>query len=645
MRFDDLRSVQSVSTQDDEAPRHDEFLSISDVTSFFKHFWPFIASTAAVCTILGLVYVLTATPTYTAVAQLLIETNQPATPTITTPEAVVTLDTPQIESEIAVLNSEQIVERAAKALDSSEDKAAASKDGKASAAATSQTSEPPSASTERGWLSRLLFGTPVPDTRAQEVKKLRQQINQIQNNLSVKRIGLSYVLELSYRDNNPKVAAAVVNALGDAYVQDKIDARSNAARRSGLWLEARIEEIRRLMNEAALDVQEFKARRDYRLADRPAPSDRDLGLDFLPKPANPPDSAAKTDTQKPAAKDDQRITSPQEAPTLEELNSRALTYRKIYESYLQAYTDTVQRQSYPGTASRVISRAEPPTRQSSPRRGLTLVGSLVLGSMLGVGIALMRTAFGETVRSSNQLQRKIGAPLLGEIDDTHWLTRLPLIGSAFGRRRGRSGANAFIVLRQPNSTAARQLVMTTAAIDAAADAIGTGVVGILGVSKDVDDAAVCSNIALLNARAGKRTLLVETDTGRSNLTASFAPDLHFDLKDVIDGGVPAQDAVVPYRDERMLSLLFLGNTETADFWTPERIEKLRTTINELRGQYDNIFVHLPPASDSDLTSRAVDSALVVSEMWRTKMSTLEELASRMRIADQPLLGVVAANFA
>ncbi|HML29771.1 MAG TPA: GNVR domain-containing protein, partial [Hyphomicrobium sp.] len=101
-----------------------------------------------------------------------------------------------------------------------------------------------------------------------------------------------------------------------------------------------------------------------------------------------------------------------------ELDSRALTYRKIYESYLQAYTDTVQRQSFPGTASRVISRAEPPKRQSSPKRGLTLVASIILGSFLGVGIALVRTALDETVRSSNQLMRKIGAPLLGEIDDT-----------------------------------------------------------------------------------------------------------------------------------------------------------------------------------------------------------------------------------
>lgn len=640
MRFDDLRGVQSTSIQDDEGRRHDELLSIADVISFFKHFWPSIASTAAICSILGLIYVLTATPTYTAVAQLLIETNQPAGPTITTtPEAAVALDTPQIESEIAVLNSEQIIERAVKALDASAD-GKSTKDTKPAAKAPEKPTTSPAAS-QRGWLSRLFFGNPPPETQAEEAKKLRQQVNAIQDNLSIKRVGLSYVLELSYRDRNPKVAAAVVNALGDAYVQDKIDSRAEAARRSGLWLEARIEEIRRLMNEAALDVQEFKARRDYRLADRPAPSERDLGLDFLPKPTNSPDSNGKNDAS--AGKDNPRIAAAPEAPTLEELDSRALTYRKIYESYLQAYTDTVQRQSFPGTASRVISRAEPPKRQSSPKRGLTLVASIVFGCFLGIGIALVRTAFDETVRSSNQLMRKIGAPLLGEIEDTPFLARLPLIGKAF-RRRERNGANAFIVLRQPNSPIARQLVMTAAEINGAAHENRAPVVGILGISKNVDDAAVCSNIALLNARAGKKTLLVEAATGRLNLTASFSPDLHFDLKDVLDAGVNPADAVVQYSGERALSLLFLGNTEPDDFWTPERIDKLRTAINELRGQYDNIFVHLPPASIGNLTTRAVDGALVVSELWGTKVSALEEVASRMRIAEQPLLGVVTANF-
>lgn len=651
MKFDDLRNVQAMNTQEDDVRRHDELLSFSDVVSFFKHFWPFIASTAAVCTILGLLYVLTATPSYTAVAELLIETNQQATPTITTPEAVVSLDTPQIESEIVLLNSEQIVSRAAKILETEGGGAVSAAKPAAGA----------SAPAEQSWLSRLFFGPPPAKTADNENKRLQALVSQIQGDLSVKRVGLSYVLELSYRDIDPKRAAEVVNALGDAYVQDKIEGRATAARRSGMWLEARIEEIRRLMNEAALDVQEFKARRDYRLADRPAPSNRDLGLDFLPKSSNQPDAAvtspdgpAKPDatapvtpdttTAKPEAKDSGRSTGAQEAPTLEELDSRALTYRKIYESYLQAYTDTVQRQSFPGTASRVISRAEPPKRQSSPKRGLTLLGSLVLGSLLGFGISLIRTAFDETVRSSNQLMRQIGAPLLGEIDNTSWMARLPIIGRGF-RRHGRRTEDAFLVLRRPHSLAARQLVKSAASINDAAHASGTNVIGIMGISRDVDASAVCSNIALLNARAGKRTLLIETEPGRANLTAAYAPQLSFDLKDVVAGGINPENAVVAFGKDPLLSLLLIGSSEKPEFWSNEHLEKLRQVISGLRAQYDTIFVHLPPFSNADMALRAADGLVIVGEMWRTKVSSLEEVASRMRIGDHALLGVVVANLA
>jgi uncharacterized protein involved in exopolysaccharide biosynthesis/Mrp family chromosome partitioning ATPase len=638
VRFDDLRNVQNSSASDGQEPEYD-LLSVSDIVSFFKHFWPLIATSAFICTVLGLLYIFSATPKYTAIAQLLIETNRSAAPAIALPEAVVTLDTPQIESEIALLTSEQIVKRAAKALD----QANAPQAGSGKDAAPSKANGG-SALGAGGGLSRLLFGNSTSDSPASDDETLGEQMKEIQSNLSVKRVGLSYVLELSYNAKNPKLAAEVVNALADAYVQDKIDGRAESARRSGLWLEARIEEIRRLMNEAALDVQEFKARRDYRLADRPTPNNRDLGLDFLPKPSNGAAPPATADSKPAAPKNDGNTVSAQDAPTLEELDSRALTYRKIYESYLQAYTDTVQRQSFPGTASRVIARAEPPKRQSSPKRGLILLGSLVAGALIGVGIALVRTVADETVRSSNQLIRKIGVPLLGEIDNTLWTTRVPFVGKILKATRRRHGNN-LTVLREPNSITARQLVMTAAKINTAAHAMGTPVVGVIGISKKVDAGAICSNIALLNARTGRKTLLVEAAPGPGNLTATFAGGNQARLKEVIDDGLNWSDAILQSREERSLSLLLLSNTETHAYWTPERVDKLRSVIREMQGRFDNIFVHLPSTSGDDLTSRAVDSALVVSEMWTTRLSELSEAAARLRIAEQPLLGVVAATFA
>lgn len=642
MRFDELRVVQASGTEVEDGPRREQLLSVSDVVSFFRHFWPLIACTALFCALLAAAYVLVATPTYTAVAQLLIETSQSTTPTtISTPESAIALDTPQIESEIALLGSEQIVERAAKIIDGTANdnkKSTPSSDG----SATSLDSVAAPASS--GWLYKLIFGSPpVPVPGSEERSRVRNQIAKIQGNLSVKRVGLSYVLELSYRATDPKTAAAVVNALGDAYVQDKIDGRVEAARRSSIWLETRIEEIRRLMNEAAIDVQEFKARRDYRLADRPETSGGEgaLGLDLLPKANDGSKPATKDDGPEAPPKKDERMTSPRDAPTLEELDSRALTYRKIYESYLQAYTDIVQRQSYPGTTSRVISRAEPPSARSSPRRMLTLLGSVVLGTLLGVGIALVKAAFDETVRSSHQLLKNFGVPLFGEIDNTHSLLRLPLLGRGSIQRR--RAADAVIVLKRPNSRAARKLASTAAEIATVARSTGIGMVGIFGVSRNVDDAAICSNIALLNAQAGKRTLLIEADTGPTNLTTVFAPNLQFDLKDVLDSGVQPADAIVTYGKEGLLSLLCLRNRETSDFWTHGRIEKLRDVVNLLGANYDNIFLHLPPASEGDLTVSAADGVVLVGELWRTKMSAIEEVVSRLRIAGRPLLGIVTAK--
>jgi hypothetical protein len=106
-------------------------------------------------------------------------------------------------------------------------------------------------------------------------------------------------------------------------------------------------------------VQEFKAKRDYRILSKP-------------------DNGQAGDQQAP------RVGS----NTLEELESTAQTYRKIYESYLQAHTESVQRQSLPVTNSRVINTA---TAVKSHPRVLRLLAAAIAGGILvGLALALMR---------------------------------------------------------------------------------------------------------------------------------------------------------------------------------------------------------------------------------------------------------------
>ena len=65
---------------------------------------------------------------------------------------------------------------------------------------------------------------------------------------------------------SPELAAKIANATANAYIAEQIGARAQSARQGGLWLEERIDHLRKQMNAAALQAQEFRAKRDYRIS-------------------------------------------------------------------------------------------------------------------------------------------------------------------------------------------------------------------------------------------------------------------------------------------------------------------------------------------------------------------------------------------
>lgn len=321
-------------------------IALEDVRVVLTRYRLTIALPIVVLMALALVYIAMATPIYTATAQLLIEARSPTALKDSSGEGVATLDTPQVESQMALLRSEQITARVARKLSLVDD---VEHNG-----------------TRMAWWRTMLRSAPVQPLSEEERFLNAQQ--HVQANLDVRRVGISYAIQISYRSSSASLAAAVADAVGSAYVEDQLRTRTEALRQSSAWLEERIDDLRRQMNAAALEVQEFKAKRDYRIVGRRA----DAGGG-----KSEPDGTSSGDNH----------------VTLEDLESRAHTYRKIYESYLQAYAEAVQRQSYPGSNARIITKATPPQNRSHPKSLLILAIAGVLGALTGIGIAFMRHSF------------------------------------------------------------------------------------------------------------------------------------------------------------------------------------------------------------------------------------------------------------
>src|SRR5262249_2954946 len=123
----------------------------------------------------------------------------------------------------------------------------------------------------------------------------RQAMRIVHHDLNVARSGLSAVIRVDYVDSDPERAAQIANAVADAYVNSRVDARRKIAESASAWLRAALKDLQQKAAAAEREVQEFRAKND-------------LG------------AQAK----------------------LNDLQATANTYRKLFDSSLQQYAETVQ---------------------------------------------------------------------------------------------------------------------------------------------------------------------------------------------------------------------------------------------------------------------------------------------------------------
>lgn len=346
---------------------HSETVALTDVLAFLKSYARTIGLAAAVAVLIAGYLAVTATPIFTATAEVLIDPRISEIQREQAGEVAAPLDTAQIESQLALLRSEGIARSVINSLDLTRD--------------TEFQPRRPSVVGRILGVLRRSSAEPTPD------QNMRTAILALQSRLDVVRVGISYGIRISFGSEDPTKAARIANAIANIYVRDQIETRSRAAQAGSLWLEEKISVIRQKMNAAARASQEFKASHDYRLTTRPD------------KPT--PGTVAEAAQNAHLVRRDASIT-------LDELESTAQTYRKLYESYLLAYTEALQRDSYPVSNARVISTALPPTERSHPRTQLMLLFAAVAGTLAGIGLALVQSGLPRPVRSA---AREADAPV------------------------------------------------------------------------------------------------------------------------------------------------------------------------------------------------------------------------------------------
>ncbi len=230
-------SVQRVGA-DEAATSSETFQSVLD---FIRRRYRIIAMATAITMALGFIYLATARPSYTASATLLIDTKKIQLFQQQSMFNDLPIDSGSVESQVEILKSETIALAVIKQLHLVDDPEFIGQGG--------------------GLIGTLigvvsgLFASNEPNS---EFALTREAVNAFESRLSVRRVGLTYVILVSFQSFSPDRAAEIANAVADAYINDQLEAKYESARRAGTWLQARLRELREQASTAERVVVAFK---------------------------------------------------------------------------------------------------------------------------------------------------------------------------------------------------------------------------------------------------------------------------------------------------------------------------------------------------------------------------------------------------
>jgi len=243
-----LDRMISTSTLDTtEAERR---FDLREVVSFVWRQWKFIAAVTGMVLLIASIGFLRQTPLYTATAQILLDPQREKAPGVEAILSEVTLDFQMVESQMAIIRSTMFLRRVVEKERLVADPEFGSGTAQDVTGSIDRRSGPPDA---RRPAPGRFDDEPIPPA-------VLGSTNALKNALSVTRAGIGYVLVISVTSADPARAARLANAVGNAFVLDKLDARFEAAQRASAWLSDRLTELRNQLRAAEEAVAQFRAR-------------------------------------------------------------------------------------------------------------------------------------------------------------------------------------------------------------------------------------------------------------------------------------------------------------------------------------------------------------------------------------------------
>jgi capsular exopolysaccharide synthesis family protein len=314
---------------------------------------------------------------------------------------------------------------------------------------------------------------------------------------------------------------------------------------------------------------------------------------------------------------DQRIATASAADANALRSQRAVYQQQIDD--LQVSADVSS------TGVQVLTKAEPPDTPVSPKPVRDLALALVVGLVLGVGLAFLIDSLDERIRSVTDLERIAGGlPILALVPYNDR-------GTAAGFVATRDDANG----AQAEAFRSLRTTVKFAGVDRRIK-----VIQVISASQGDGKTTAVANLATAFAQGGDRTSIICCDLRRPTVQDRFGVDLTPGFTDVMTEEAPLARAL--RRVTQNLGVLPAG--------TPPRnpsellsTQRARVVIEAMAGQMDMLVIDstpVLPVTDALVVSRLADATIVVVDSRSTTRKAVRRTLQLLHQVNAPVIGLV-----
>ena len=500
--------------------------------------------------------------------------------------------------------------------------------------------------------------TANPGTRFRVVRHRRLTVtNQLRKAIKVNEQAKdSGILDMTYDNTNPVLAAAVLGDVGELYVRQDVERNSAEAANSLQFVREQLPKVRSQLEQAtaALNAYQLKAHSVDISMQTQALLNQEVAIQTniqqlrlqqadMQRQYTPAHPAYKALMQqigqleaKKGAIDKQVGNLPNTQQELLKLTRDVQVSNDTYTGLLnQAQQLDIARAGTVGNVRIIDKAAVDITQPIWPKKTIVVLGSAFLGGFVALLCVFIRQALNRGIEDPAVIEN-LGLPVYASIP-------VSLREQALHDKRIRGyGKQRLLVMDAPADMATEALRSLRTSLHFARLEAKNNVLMITGSSPDVGKTFVSANLATLVAQGSQRVLLIDGDMRMGTLHKIMGCPAETGLSELIAGQADLDAVVRPIASSGNLHFISRGKIPP----NPSELlmnSRFSTLIDHVRKAFDLVIIDTPPilaVTDAAIIGHHVGTALMVVRFGLNQAREIALARQRFEQNNIPLRGAI-----